>query len=168
MINLSAWDEYDDDAMGGVDFTIDMLNPFTMPSVYKFYRDPNSLTAVQMAYWPTVTTAGAYLASAIAGSGNPYHWTMYRYLVAEKFKLAAQQARAMSPTIGRVISHPAVLAPVFIGAVSYQYAGTAEELGGLPSPHSSGMGLAPRTESGGSSTNIFPGMEFSDFLPWNW
>lgn len=30
------------------------------------------------------------------------------------------------------------------------------------------MGLPVTTEAGGSSTNIFPNLTFSDFLPWNW
>ena len=116
---MSTWDKYDDGFMGGVDFTIDMMNPFTMPSLYKLYKEPSSLTVVQAAYWPTITTAGAYLASAMS-PGNPYHWSMYRFILAEKYKMALQHARTISPRLGSIASHPAVLVPAATAAVTYQ------------------------------------------------
>ncbi len=157
---MASWSDYDDDWGGGVDFTLDMLNPFTMPSVYKFAKDPNSLTAIQTLYWPGVTTAGAYLASAMGGSVNPYHWSMYKYLVADKYRMMATKLGQVGP---RIFNSPAVLplAVVFgTAALAHEYASASGEHGGV-SPHSSGMGMSPNDPG---ALEDLQNMDFQDFI----
>ena len=155
---MASWSDYDDDYGGGVDFTLDMLNPFTMPSVYKFAQNPNSLTAVQVMYWPAITTASAYIASALAGSGNPYHWSMYKYLVADKYRMLANYITGPHPILSRV-------APVVGVAVGgYELYSTAtRNVGTEPVPHVEGA-YTNSMSGGGSDDFYYPGKGIVDWV----
>jgi hypothetical protein len=158
VINLSAWDKYDDDAMGGVEFTLDMMNPFTLPSAYKFVQDPNSLTAVQMAYWPTITAGGGYLASYLAGGGNPYKLSYTKYLLADKYRMMANYMKGPHP----VLKAAAPTVAVTVGWTELHSTATGN-VGMEPVPHVPGAYTNPMS-GGGSDTFYYPGKGIIDWL----
>ena len=72
------------------------------------------------------------------------HWSMYRYLVADKYRMVSQKLAQFGP---RVFNSAAVapLAVVFgTAALAKVYVDTTEAANRTPaSPHSSGIGLSP-------------------------
>ncbi len=89
-----------------------------------------------------------------------YHPGKYAYTSAvEGYKVVAHLA-ANPVTIGAAVATAAAIGYV---ATADQHGGATGMLVG-----DMNMGLPVAISPGGSSSNIFPGMEFSDFYPWNW
>ncbi len=65
----------------------------------------------------------------------------------------------------------AQLAPILLPvAAAAGYVATSDVHGGATGMlvGDMNMGLPVITQPGGTSSNIFPGMQYSDFYPWNW
>jgi hypothetical protein len=98
-----------------------------------------------------------------------YGWNQYYHPGKYAFMTGSQAFR----TAGHLVVNPVTVGAAIATAAAIAYVATADQHGGATGMLVGDMNMGlPVTQhgqpAGGSSSNIFPGMEFSDFLPWNW
>ncbi len=98
-----------------------------------------------------------------------YGWNQYYYPGQYAFTTGAQAYKL----VGHLAANPVTIGIGAATVAAIGYVATAEVHGGATGMLVGDMNVGMSTNlshysAGGSSSNIFPGMQFSDLYPWNW